>query len=100
MLNIEHFNSSGSRISRRGGADLVGWAPTPKAATFWKICMSKRKNLDRRGARRQRPLDPPLLNTLNYMDINLDFIRTEKNVPKIKMNEQEFLIFSPISVQH
>ena len=29
-----------------GGADLVGGAPTPEAATFRKICMSKRKNLD------------------------------------------------------
>ena len=39
--------SGGSRISHgEGGADLVGWAPTPEAATFRKICMSKRKNLD------------------------------------------------------
>ena len=28
------------------GADLVGGAPTPEAATFRKICMSKRKNWD------------------------------------------------------
>ena len=33
-------SSGGSRISRRGGA----W--TPKAVTFRKFCMSKRKNLD------------------------------------------------------
>ena len=39
--------SGGSRISRRGGADLVGGgAPTAEAAMFWKICMSKQKNLD------------------------------------------------------
>ena len=29
-----------------GGANLVGGAPTPETATFQKICMSKRKNLD------------------------------------------------------
>ena len=29
-----------------GGADLVEGAPTPEAATFKKICMSKQKNLD------------------------------------------------------
>ena len=27
-----------------GGVDLVGGALTPEAATFHKICMSKRKN--------------------------------------------------------
>ena len=37
--------SGGSRISRRGGVDLGGvW--TPEAVTFWKFCMSKRKNWD------------------------------------------------------
>ena len=36
--------SGGSRISRRGGVDLVGGAWTPEAAMFHKICMSKRKN--------------------------------------------------------
>ena len=39
MYYIQH--SSRSRISLRGGADLVGGAPTPEAATFRKICMSK-----------------------------------------------------------
>ena len=34
-------HSGGSRISRRGGVDLVGGAWTPEAATFHKICMSK-----------------------------------------------------------
>ena len=38
-------NSGGSRISRRGRRPRGG-APTPEAATFRKICMSKRKNLD------------------------------------------------------
>ena len=42
--------SGGSRISLKGGG-----APTPEAATFRKICMSKRKNLDPWGARRRRP---------------------------------------------
>ena len=32
---------TGSRISRRGGVDLVGGAWTPEAATFRKFCMSK-----------------------------------------------------------
>ena len=41
--------SGGSRISRRG-------APTPEAATFRKICMSKRKNLDPWG---RAPAAPP-----------------------------------------
>ena len=36
-------------------------APTPKAATFRKICMSKRKNLDPCGARAGgAPPDPPM----------------------------------------
>ena len=35
----------------------VGGAPTPEAATFRKICMSKRKNLDPWGARASG--DPP-----------------------------------------
>ena len=40
-----------------GGANLVGGgAPTPDAATFCKIFMSKRKNLDHwGGGRRRRP---------------------------------------------
>ena len=38
------FHSGGSRISRRGRQPRRG-APTPEAATFGKICMSKRKNL-------------------------------------------------------
>ena len=44
-----------------GGVDLVGAAWTPEAATFRKICMSKRKNRSLRGyARRVRPLDSPM----------------------------------------
>ena len=44
-----------------GGADLVGGVPTPEAATFRKICMSKQKNLDPwGGARRRCPPDPPM----------------------------------------
>ena len=51
-----YCGSGGSRISRRGGADLVGGAPSPEAATFRKICMSKRKNLDPWGG---MPAAPP-----------------------------------------
>ena len=35
-------------------------APTPEAATFRKICMSKRKNLDPWGGASGAPLDPPM----------------------------------------
>ena len=34
----------GGRGPRRVGVDLVGGAWTPEAATFHKICTSKRKN--------------------------------------------------------
>ena len=44
----------GGRQPRRG-------APTPEAATFRKICMSKRKNLDPWGRTPAAPLDPPML---------------------------------------
>ena len=48
--------SGGSRISRRGGLDLVGGPWTPEAVTFRKFCISKRKNLDLRGGvHRARP---------------------------------------------
>ena len=43
-VKLTSLSSGGSRISRRGGAHLVGGAPTPDAPTFRKICMSKRKN--------------------------------------------------------
>ena len=47
-IECAHFEwnaSGGSRISRRGGAHLVGGGvPTLDAATFRKICMSKWKN--------------------------------------------------------
>ena len=39
FVYIHTHISGGSRISRRG-------APTPEAAMFHKICMSKRKNLN------------------------------------------------------
>ena len=53
---VETWCSGGSRISRRGGVDLVGGPWTPEAATFRKFCLSKRKNLDPLGrARRARP---------------------------------------------
>ena len=38
--------SGGSRISRRGGVDLVGGAWTPEAVMFQNFCMPKWKNLD------------------------------------------------------
>ena len=41
-----------------GGCQPRGGAPTPEAATFRKICMSKRKNLDPLA---RAPLDPPML---------------------------------------
>ena len=51
ILYTDRFTSGGSRISRKEGAHLVGGrVPTPGAATFRKICMSKRKNLDPKGA--------------------------------------------------
>ena len=37
--------SGGSRISRRGTANLI-WVPTPSVATFHISCMSKQKNQD------------------------------------------------------
>ena len=40
------YDSGRSRISCGGGTNQVGGAPTPEAAMFWKICMSKWKNLD------------------------------------------------------
>ena len=46
QLIVVYVVSGGSRISRRGGVDLVGGPWTPEAATFRKFRMSKRKNLD------------------------------------------------------
>ena len=39
---------------------LMEGAPTPNAATFHKICMSKRTYQDPWSARQVRPLDPPV----------------------------------------
>ena len=41
--------SGGSRISRRGGIDLIGRVLIPEAVTLRKFCMSKQKNLDPLG---------------------------------------------------
>ena len=47
--NILHFPCIGSRMSRRGAPTLQG-APTPDAAVFYKMCVSKRKiGTPRRG---------------------------------------------------
>ena len=45
-----------------GGHRPCGGAPTPEAAMFRKICVSKRKNLDcwGGGTHWQHPLDPPM----------------------------------------
>ena len=55
----------GGRGPRRGGA----W--TPKAVTFQKFCMSKRKNLDPGGlAPGTPPLDPPMLMIVHVIVMN------------------------------
>ena len=45
-FNLFVINSVADPGFPMGGAHLVGGAPTPETATFRKICMSKRKNLD------------------------------------------------------
>ena len=73
--NISNHTSGGSRISP-GGNHLCREAPTPEAAMFCKICMSKRKNQDPwgDGAPRAPPLDPPIQITVQLKWILL-FIR-------------------------
>ena len=63
LRDLQMFDySGGSRISRRGGVDLVVGVWTPEAVMFRKFCMSKRKNLDPQGghAPGTPPLDPPM----------------------------------------
>ena len=44
-----------------GGCQPHRGVLTPEVATFHKICMSKRKNLDPEGGMcQQHPLDPPM----------------------------------------
>ena len=44
QFKIEMFPVADPGFPVVGGVDLVGGAWTPEAATFRKICMSKRKN--------------------------------------------------------
>ena len=72
-VSTRSFTSGGSRISRRGGVDLVGGPWTPEAATFLKFLHVKTKRIwtRRGGARRARPLDPANVH-LNNLMIYLD----------------------------
>ena len=63
--------SGGSRISRRGGVDLVGGPVDPRGGYVSKILYVKTKESGPvGGARRARPSDPPM--PLNYQYIQLE----------------------------
>ena len=69
-----HDTSGGSRISRRGGVDLVGGASTPEAVSYVsKILYVETKESEPllgggRGRHQAHPLDPPMDTT---SDVNL-----------------------------
>ena len=72
-------SSGGSRISRRGGVDLVGGAVDPRGSYVSKILHVKTKESGPvgGGARRARPppLDPPMPSPQNWSG----FLTWERN---------------------
>ena len=65
-------NSGGSRISRRGGVDLVGRGVDSQGGYVSKILYVKMKELGPLGGARQaRPLDPPMQNVKEQYSVSL-----------------------------
>ena len=70
MRDLSTCYSGGSRISRRGGVDLVGRGVDFPGGYVSKILYVKTKESGPLGGvRRARPLDPPMCFSLSYISL-------------------------------